>query len=160
MLKNLSHHLVKTKILTESQFQQINHLWNQEYPLNLKDRFPMLLNDVHSFQHYLLDDDNKIIFAWAVYFEKDGEIRFSIIVDRKQQGKGWGKMLIQQLMTDLDEFYGWVIDRDGDLKSNGVPYQSPLEFYRKLGFEILEDQRIKTDMLQAVKIYWNGKRGS
>jgi GNAT superfamily N-acetyltransferase len=150
----------KTKILTESQFQQINHLWNQEYPLNLKDRFPILLNDVQNFQHYLLEDENKIILAWAVFFEKDGEIRFSIIVDNKYQGQGWGKLLIQQLIQDLDYFFGWVIDRDGDLKSNGQPYQSPLGFYQKLGFEILEDQRIDTEILQAVKIQWNGKRSS
>jgi GNAT superfamily N-acetyltransferase len=160
LLKNLSHHLVKTKILTDSQFQQINHLWNLEYPLNLNGRFPILLNDVQNFQHYLLEDENKNILAWAVYFEKDGEIRFSIIVDELYQGKGLGKLLIQQLKTDLDEFYGWVIDRDGDLKSNEQPYQSPLGFYPKLGFEILEDQRIDSEMLQAVKIHWNEKRGS
>ena len=150
----------KTKILTESQFQQINHLWNQEYPINLKDRFPILLNDVQNFQHYLLEDENKIILAWAVFFEKDGEIRFSIIVDNKYQGQGWGKLLIQQLIQDLDHFFGWVIDRDGDLKSNGQPYQSPLGFYQKLGFQVLEDQRLDTEMLQAVKIQWNGKRSS
>jgi hypothetical protein len=163
LLQEGKHSLMKiqkTKSLTDSQFQQINHLWNQEYPLNLKDRFPMLLNDVQNFQHYLLEDENKIILAWAVYFEKDGETRFSIIVDNKYQGLCWGKLFINQLIQDLDHFFGWVIDRDGDLKSNGQPYQSPLGFYQQLGFEILEDQRIDTEMLQAVKIHWNGKSSS
>lgn len=128
--------------------------------LNLKGRFPILLNDVQNFQHYLWEDENKNVLAWAVFFEKDEETRFSIIVDNKYQGQGWGKLLINQLIQDLDHFFGWVIDRDGDLKSNGQPYQSPLGFYQKLGFEILEDQRIDTEMLQAVKIHWNGKKST
>jgi len=146
--------LKKTQHLTNSQYQQIQDLWNQEYPQSLMHRFPILLDGVANFQHYILEDEHQKVLGWAVSFEKDGEIRFSIIVDELYQGKGWGKLLIQQLMTDLDEFYGWVIDHDGDLKANGVPYQSPLEFYRKLGFEILHHQRLDNEFLKAVKIQW------
>lgn len=148
----------KTQQLTISQFQQIHDLWNQEYPVSIKDRFPLLLDGVPQFLHYLVEDDQQKLVAWAVYFRKEEETRFSIIVDSIYQNNGWGKALMLELMTDLEEFYGWVIDRDGDLKSNGQPYQSPMEFYRKLGFQIREDQRIDTEMLHAVKIHWNGKK--
>jgi GNAT superfamily N-acetyltransferase len=101
--------------------------------------------------------------AWAVDFEKDYEIRFSIIVNRNQQRKGLGNSLIDRLKKDLREFYGWVIDHNDYKKENGEYYHSPLMFYTKQGFEILYDTRIDTDILNAVKIKrsmteWNKSR--
>lgn len=144
--------IIKTKDLTVIQFQQINQLWNEEYPLKLKDRFGMLLDGIENYSHYLIEDDDKNILAWAVEFEKDNETRFSIIVNKKQQGRGLGNLLINRLKVDLDEFYGWVIDHNDDKKENGENYQSPLSFYIKHDFEVLENIRIDTDMLKAVKI--------
>jgi GNAT superfamily N-acetyltransferase len=144
--------IIKTKHLTDSQFQQINHLWNEEYPINLKDRFGILLDGVENYNHYLIQDENNNVLAWAVDFEKDNEVRFSIIVSKDQQGKGTGSLLMNRLKEDLAEFYGWVIDHDNDKKENGENYQSPLSFYIKHGFEVLYDSRIDNDMLKAVKI--------
>jgi GNAT superfamily N-acetyltransferase len=153
----------KTKHLTNNQFQQINQLWNEEYPVNLKDRFGILLDGATNYNHYLIEDENKNILAWAVDFEKDYEIRFSIIVNRNQQRKGLGNSLIDRLKKDLREFYGWVIDHNDYKKENGEYYHSPLMFYTKQGFEILYDTRIDTDILNAVKIKrsmteWNKSR--
>ncbi len=106
--------IIKTKSLTAKQFQQINGLWNEEYPLKLKDRFELLLDGVNDYNHYLVEDKDRNILAWAVDFEKDNEIRFSIIVDKNHQGKGLGVQLIKKLKKDLKEFYGWVIDHNDD----------------------------------------------
>jgi GNAT superfamily N-acetyltransferase len=144
--------IVKTKNVTSSQIQQINQLWNEEYPIQLKDRFGVLLDGATNYNHYLIEDENENLLAWAVDFEKDYEIRFSIIVHKNHQGKGLGKSLIERLKKDVGEFYGWVIDHNEDKKENGENYQSPLGFYTKLGFEILYDTRIDTDILKAVKI--------
>lgn len=144
--------IIKTTYLTDFQFQKINSLWNEEYPLSLKDRFASLLEGVQNFNHYVIEDENGNIMAWAVEFEKDSEIRFSIIVKKKEQGNGLGKLLIGKLKEDLDEFYGWVIDHNDDKKENGEYYQSPLPFYIKQGFEILPDKRIDNNILKAVKI--------
>ena len=46
--------IVKTQILTEEQASTINRLWNEEYPLKLKDRFPLLLEGVVHYNHYLI----------------------------------------------------------------------------------------------------------
>lgn len=94
------------------------------------------------------------MLAWGAYFEKDSEIRFSIIVRENQQGNGLGSMIIERIKDDLDEFYGWVIDHDTDKKANSEFYQSPLEFYIRHGFEVLTDVRIDTDMIRAVKIHY------
>lgn len=144
----------QTKQLTARQFQEIDQLWNKEYPVTLKDRFGLLLDGVENYTHYLIEDEHNHIIAWAVDFEKDKEIRFSIIVDSKQQGKGLGQLLIKHLKAALNEFYGWVIDHNNDLKANGEYYQSPLSFYEKQGFEVLHDVRVDTEMLKAVKIKW------
>ncbi|MFA6261953.1 MAG: GNAT family N-acetyltransferase [Bacteroidia bacterium] len=144
--------IIQTKRLTTLQFQQINQLWNDEYPVNLKDRFGILLDGAENVHHYLIEGEHKDIVAWAVAFEKDKEVRFSIIVHPQQQGKGLGTLLINRLKEDLTDFYGWVIDHNNDKKENGEHYKSPLAFYVKHGFEILRDSRIDNEMLKAVKI--------
>lgn len=144
--------IIKTKTLTNRQFHQINQLWNKEYPVKLKDRFGFLLDGVRKYNHYLIEDVNNNVIAWAVDFEKNNEVRFSIIVDTKQQGKGLGTFLITRLKEDLSDFCGWVVDHDDDKKANGQNYLSPLSFYVKNGFEVLRDIRIDNDVLHAVKI--------
>ena len=68
-----------------------------------------------------------------------------------------GRLLVEKLKSENDVFYGWVIDHNNDLKSNGVYYRTPMPFYLKLGFEILHDQRIDSEMINAVKIKWKSR---
>ena len=143
--------IIKTKNINQYQFQQINQLWNEEYPIKLKDRFNLILDGVDNFNHYLIEENNQII-AWAVDFEKENETRFSIIVSKKNQGKGIGSLLIDRLKRDLGVFYGWVIDHNNDLKQDGEFYQTPLTFYASRGFEVLKQQRIDSELISAVKI--------
>lgn len=146
--------IIKTKILSPTQAFSVNEMWNQEYPAKLKDRFPLLLEGVVNYQHYLIEDDNQQIIAWAVVFEKEKEIRFSIIVSSVHKGKGLGASLIDMLKQEHQEFYGWVIDHNDDLKRNGELYITPMPFYMNHGFEILRNERIHSDMIRAVKIKW------
>lgn len=149
--------IISTKILSEKQSSQINQLWNDEYPLKLKDRFPILLDGADWYNHYVVLDEAENVVAWAVDFEKEKQIRFSIIVSSKHKGKGLGGLLIAQLKEENKEFYGWVIDHNDDLKSNGEYYQTPMPFYLKHGFEILNDIRIDNEMIKAVLIKWSKK---
>jgi predicted GNAT family N-acyltransferase len=148
-------HIIKTNNLTTLQAAQINQLWNNEYPLKLKDRFPILLDGADWFNHYIVLNEEQNIIAWAVIFEKEKQIRFSIIVASKHNGKGLGGLLIVKLKEENKEFYGWVIDHNNDLKSNGEYYQTPMPFYLKHGFEILNDIRIDNEMIKAVLIKWS-----
>lgn len=146
--------ITKTKILSQIQNEQINALWDSEFPKKLNGRYPLLLKDATSFDHYIIEDDAQKIIAWGGVFEKDQQIRFSLIVAANQQRNGLGGLLIERLKTDYQEFYGWVIDHNDDLKTNGEHYLSPLPFYHKHGFEILNDQRIDSPMIKAVLIKW------
>lgn len=148
--------ITKTKTLTESQFEQINQMWNEEYPMNLIDRFPLLLDGVEFFNHYLIEKEN-VVLAWAVDFFKDNETRFSIIVGAEQKHKGYGTLLMNRLKLDLGEFSGWVIDHNNDQKMNGEVYQSPVDFYLKVGLEILPQERIDNEMISAVKMKFKAR---
>jgi GNAT superfamily N-acetyltransferase len=146
--------IIQTKTLSSVQSEQINSLWNKEYPLKLKDRFPILLEGTTWHNHFVIEDSNGLVNAWAVMFEQSQQIRFSIIVSKDHQGKGLGKTLLDQMKLTHNEFYGWVIDHNNDLKLNGENYVSPLPFYLKQGFEIIPDQRIDNEMIQAVLVGW------
>ena len=146
--------IIKTIFLSDVQSEQINSLWNSEYPLKLKDRFPILLEGTTWHNHFLIEDSNHVVIAWAVMFEHSNQIRFSIIVSKEYQEKGLGKILLDHLKAIHDEFFGWVIDHNNDLKSEGENYTSPLPFYLKQGFEIIANQRIDTEMIQAVLVGW------
>lgn len=146
--------IIQTKTLSSVQSEQINSLWNEEYPLKLKDRFPILLEGTTWHNHFVVEDSNRLIIAWAMMFEQSQQIRFSIIVSKDHQGKGLGKTLLDQMKLTHNEFYGWVIDHNNDLKLNGENYVSPLPFYLKQGFEIIPDQRIDNEMIQAVLVGW------
>lgn len=146
-----------SKTLSSWQSEQINLLWNEEYPINLKDRFSLLLDGAAWHNHYIIEDQEKNIIAWAVDFEKDKQVRFSIIVATKYKGLGLGKRLIDKLKEANNEFYGWVIDHNDDVKANGVTYLSPMPFYLKQGFDILQDTRIDNEMIRAVLMQWTGK---
>lgn len=63
-------------------------------------------------------------------------------------------MMIELLKLQESELNGWVIDHDLYKKIDGDTYFSPLSFYKKCGFEVLLNQRIKSDVLSAVRIKW------
>ena len=149
--------LIKTKILTPQQEEQIDKLWNEEYPIKLSDRFKLLLEGVENYNHYIVEDEQQNLRAWAVDFEKENEIRFSVIVRSDQKGKGLGSSLVEKLKLENEEFFGWVIDHNNDIKSNGENYITPIPFYLKQGFSILKNCRIETEIISAVKIKWTTK---
>lgn len=54
-----------------------------------------------------------------------------------------------------EELNGWVIDPDYYMEANGQFYKTPIDFYIKQGFEILEEIKLKTDQISAIKIRWS-----
>jgi len=148
--------IVKTKILNDKQYRQIDQLWNEEYPENFKGRFRLLLDGINDYNHYIIEDKNHNVVAWAADFKKDKEVRFSILVRENQKGQGLGSQLMNRLKQEHNFFFGWVIDHDNDIKLNGENYDSPLPFYLKLGGEVLSNSRLDTEIVNAVKIKFIG----
>jgi len=144
---------IKTKILTFKQKEEVNELWNNERHSELSDLENYLynLNDQH---HILLIGKNGIIKGWYFDFIRDDEKWFVMILDSKVQGKGLGTALLNQAKKKESELNGWVIDHNNNKKQNGDFYKSPIEFYKKNGFEILSDTRLELEKISAVKIKW------
>ncbi|MET3114942.1 GNAT superfamily N-acetyltransferase [Pedobacter sp. CG_S7] len=139
------------KNLTEHQTKEIDVLWNEVYPIKLKNRFGLLLNGIKEYQHHVLLNESEEVIGWAVAYLRNDEIWFSIIISTANQNKGYGKMLIESLKQNFSNLCGWVIDHNNDLKQDGSTYCTPKQFYQKNGF-IITKERIESDILSAVKI--------
>jgi GNAT superfamily N-acetyltransferase len=144
----------QTEFLSTQQFSEIAALWNAEYPIQLKDRLALLLEGNTKTIHFYLLDEFEQIIAWSVLFEKEQDLRFSILVSRKHQKQGLGSVLLNEMKNKGMDFSGWVIDHDLDLLSDGSNYKSPLRFYLKNGFILDELFRLNTEMIQAVLVQY------
>ncbi len=144
--------------LSDSEKAAILILWNNEYPAQISysgiEDFEAFLGNHENFRHFLLKDDDENIKGWLATFRRGGERWFSIIVDSRDQKKGYGTMLLNKVKESENELNGWVVDGVGNLKLDGGEYFSPIEFYKKNGFEILYGERLESENLSAVKIKW------
>ena len=159
MFENLK--IITTTSLSEEQKTQVLDLWNREYPeklcYNSLADFDEYLEKLTNHQHFLLINNENKILGWAFTFNRENEKWFAIIVAEELQGKGFGRKMLDQLKEHESVLNGWVIDHHNDLKKNGKFYQSPLKFYEKCDFEILNDERIELPKISAVKIKWAKK---
>lgn len=64
-------------------------------------------------------------------------------------------MLLDKVKEFENELNGWVMDHENDLKASGDIYLSPIRFYLKNDFEILNEIRLETEIMSAVKIKWS-----
>ena len=77
-----------------------------------------------------------------------------MLMPTSMQGKGYGSILLEELTENKEMISAWVVDHDQDLKSDGSPYVSPLQFYLKNGFVIQEGVRLELDTISAAKLVW------
>jgi GNAT superfamily N-acetyltransferase len=137
---------------------QLLELWNNEYPQKLNytslATFDEYLTKLNKLRHFLVVDNQNKAKGWAFSFERDNERWFAIIVSEKYQNKGIGLQLLNHLKNAETELNGWVIDHNNDVKKNGKIYNSPLAFYKKSNFEVLEQERFESEKISAVKIKW------
>jgi hypothetical protein len=142
----------RSETLPAKHAAEIDALWNTEYPLKLKDRFALLLEDTTLTIHYFVLNQQDEIIAWSVLFEKENDLRFSIIISSNYQQKGLGSALLTEMKKEGMPFSGWVINHDTDLKSDETFYQSPINFYLKNGFSLDESCRLNNEMIKAVLV--------
>nr|WP_299383089.1 GNAT family N-acetyltransferase [Allomuricauda sp.] len=145
--------------LSVSEKMQVLDLWNNEYPEKLGyssiEAFDKYLDTLTNVSHLLLIDPDKKIKGWYFDFDRDNEKWFALILDSKMQGKGIGTKILERAKQKENELNGWVIDHDRDKKNNGAPYNSPLNFYLKNGFEKMAAHRLESDHISAIKIRWS-----
>ena len=150
--------IIATDILNSYQKIVALKLWNQEYPEQLQCKtmteFEQYLFTLANVNHFLLLDDANKIVGWAFKFTRDTAAWFVIILDGSVHLKGFGSLLLDQLKDKETTLNGWVVDHNHYLRSDVEIYRSPLNFYLKNGFRVIEDVRLELAHLSAVKITW------
>jgi GNAT superfamily N-acetyltransferase len=77
-----------------------------------------------------------------------------MILSRNSQGKGYGKQLLQKVQQEKNTLYGWVVVESDYIRNDGLPYPSPLNFYLKMGFQLM-NEKWETTTLKMERIVWS-----
>ncbi|MEL6813166.1 MAG: GNAT family N-acetyltransferase [Bacteroidota bacterium] len=149
---------VETTALSELQKEEIRILWNLEYPVHfghasLAD-FETYLQNLSNPTHVLIIDDTQKIRAWYCHFTRENEKWFAMILDSTLQGQGFGSRLLERAKSREEELHGWVVENNIQKKRNGEFYKSPLQFYLKNGFKIVEGSSLELKKTPVFKIKW------
>jgi GNAT superfamily N-acetyltransferase len=135
-------------------------LWNNEYPEQLAhdsmDGFENYLNNLKNAKHIIAQNEKNKVVGWLVHFLREEQRWFAMIVDAPSHGKGIGSELLDKVKNETFVLNGWVVDHKNYKKKNNPPYISPLNFYLKNGFQVLED-RLEIDQLSAIKVRWSNE---
>lgn len=145
--------------LTDDEINQFLNLWNKEYPINLIHKnifsFQNYLNGLSEVKHFIINNKSEnLIIGWAYLFNRENEKWFAIIIDSNYKKQGFGKILINVLQNEVSCLNGWVVNHNNYFKQDNEVYQSPLNFYLKLGFKVMENDKLELPNLAAIKIVW------
>lgn len=136
--------------------EAILNLWNTEYPellrLSGREALDLYFAGLKPRQHLLLKDVQGRIKGWFFLFERTGETWFAMILAAGVQGKGYGRRMLEMAGALVPVLNGWAIDNAIYPKADGSIYPPPLDFYRKLGFAVLEE-RLELSF-SAVRVQW------
>jgi GNAT superfamily N-acetyltransferase len=126
-----------------------------------KDKFGCLkgfeIAGLQNARHFLIVGDKATIEGWLCLFGRNAADWFSMIVGSANQRKVYGSALLTKAKENTKSLNGWAIDHNQDVKSNGEPYESPLEFYTKTGFKTVNDERLENNGVSAIKILWRAE---
>lgn len=149
---------VETKFLDNGQKKRIIALWNLEYPKKLELStvldFEKYLDGLSDKNYIVLMDENKALKGWLIYFVRDRERCFAMLIDKTLQGMGWGSRLLDLAKQRNNELNGWVIPSNKETKSDGSIYKSPVGFYLKNDFEILNSSEQDKNGITGIKLRW------
>ena len=144
--------------LTDTQKETALSIWNMEYPVKLCmpgiAEFNAFLDSLINPGYFLLKDDDTEIIGWATLFSVENVRCFFIMLKSSSHGKGYGTLLLNALKAKENTLFGWAVDHDNNVKADGTPYPSPINFYIKNNFTINNELRLETDVLSAVNIIW------
>ena len=150
--------ILTTKSLSAKQKEYVLELWNDEYPKSLQ------LNNMAALDSYLATlstpshyfaEVQEVLVGWFVDFQRGNKQWFAMIIARQFHGQGLGSRMLSDAKSRHKKLYGWVIDKEKELRSDGSLYPSPLQFYLNNDFTVNPEVRLETPEISAVQIEWN-----
>lgn len=152
-----THRIESADLLAERHKPRLLQLWNSQFvrDVALEDVFALdrYLDKLSNLSHLLLVSPGGEVDGWAFTFDRGGARWFTIVLDTAVQGKGYGRLLMEHLQQLEPELNGWVVDADTGLRTDGQAYASPIAFYRRLGFSVM-DERLELEAISMVRIRW------
>lgn len=150
--------IISTSVLNPKQQVEFLNCWNEVYPFNLKfddlKKMQSYFDGLQQLQFFLLVDGSIPATAFSFRFMRDEELWLAMLMPPSMQGKGYGSILLEELTENVDTISAWVVDHDLDVKADGTPYRSPLQFYLKNGFKVQEGVRLEIGAISAAKLIW------
>ncbi|MHA1228142.1 MAG: GNAT family N-acetyltransferase [Candidatus Hodarchaeales archaeon] len=154
---------LKPEKLNDEVIMRYSRWWNQEYPV-IFDRMTIksvqrLFSEHRTTWEILLaqkETTNEPVGLLILQHEliKNRQNWFTIVVDRKYQGRGVGSTLIDKAKSLVEQLHGWVIPFNDYKREDGSYYKSPFNFYLKQGFKIGDDFFVEKKDLHLVEVYW------
>lgn len=148
--------LKKSSVLSIDEKQQIYSIWNLEYPkqscFNTFEEFDKYVGNFEAPTHYLFKNRNSVQ-AWLTTITREEKRWLVILVHPKSQKAGLGSQLLGEMKKVESQINAWITPHNDYVKSDGSTYLTPLEFYKKNGFEVTTDTFQKDDF-SGTKIQW------
>jgi GNAT superfamily N-acetyltransferase len=86
-----------------------------------------------------VDPSEQLPILWLIYFVRDNEQCFAMLLDSSLQGQGLGSKFLNLAKERTSELNGWVIDNDNEPKQNGEITNHQSDFIAKT---VLKYERI------------------
>lgn len=149
-----------TKHISIEEQSQIVNIWNAVYPASVSfesmNVFKEFIDNITEKNHFIWRDGGQSVGGWLMTFTRDNVRNFVLLVAENNQGRGVGKMLIEEMKKVENEVTGLVVESDNYVRKNGSIYRSPIDFYKKLGF-IVTDERVFKHGINTVKVAYSRK---
>lgn len=145
-------------VLSEKEKSGICSLWNNEYPLCIRQKdvvqFENYLGSLGNPLHTLFMDKDENILGWFCVFRREDKYWFALILDSKLHGKGIGRSILLDAKSNYSQLFGWAVLTEGLEKQDGSIYRPSIGFYKRLGLTIYSDEVFETELMSTVKIGW------
>jgi len=149
-------HIEITRTPTRDQLEAVRRLWNKEFPKVIAHAdmasLEAYLGRLGDIRHIFITDEQGRIAGWYMDFLRDGERWFVMIIAAEEQGKGYGRKLLNMGLEEQAELNGWVVSSSIYEKADGTIYMSPLPFYIKQGVRVFPDITFETQDIKSIKI--------
>ncbi|MHA2503663.1 MAG: GNAT family N-acetyltransferase [Candidatus Kariarchaeaceae archaeon] len=104
-----------------------------------------------------LDGDRLVGWLQLTPIKDTSKHHFNMLVDDKDHGRGIGTRLLTEAKKLEDELRGVMVPIEGYKRRDGLPYRSPVEFYKKNGFVLTGESWIEYGDVEIVGMIWSRK---
>ena len=151
--------IIQKNILNQYDKAFVYACWNEVYPerfcFNEYIQFELYISQLQSQRHFMLLNDFQNPIGWLCTFEREEQTWFVMLIDNRYKNKQGVSQLLKAAKSVYEELIGWMIVDDEAICKNNIPYQSPVEFYKKNLFQSVPNTREVIRGIYLEKMRWH-----